>query len=64
MTEVPDSEQVWTVEDCGGYAGGCPECTEIYRNWCGGVTPICMLCGGKHWAYEPHRVEPDDGEAT
>jgi len=47
------ASELWPVLPCGGLPARCPTCIEIYRMIVGDEMPTCMVCGHRHWAYDP-----------
>lgn len=63
---VPDPTDVTRrtpPQACSGLAGGCLLCIVLYRLAMGADSPVptCVICGGEHWAYQPHTTDQGGG---
>lgn len=47
---------------CGGLTS-CPDCQQMWRK-VAGQRGLCMVCGCRHWPWEPHDIDSTDGADT
>lgn len=70
MADCPFPQPAASDDECGGLGGlpgccPCPKCIALYHQVTGTANvPVCMVCGGRHWAYEPHLEGAIDGKES